>query len=619
MSWLAKAGDWLDSRTSYRSLLHHALEEPVPGGARWAYIFGSVLIGCITLQAVTGWALMAYYAPSATTAWASVEHVTYGVSGGWLVRGMHHFGAQAMVVCVALHLLQVALYGAYKAPREVNWWFGLGLLGVTLGFSLTGYLLPWDQKGYWATRVATNIAGTIPVVGKAIQQLAQGGAEYGSLTLTRFFTLHVAILPALLVGMLVAHVLLFRKHGVTPPASANLSKVDKFYPTQLALDVAGVLLLLVVVAMLAWREHGAPLDAPADPASDYPARPEWYFLSLFQMLKYFEGRLEVVGSILIPGLAGAYLALLPFWDKAPTTALGPRLKYLAPLAAMGLGVVGLTFMSMRADGRDVPFQEARKKATVRAERSIELAKQGVPPDGPLAMLRRDPETRGAALFQEHCASCHRLGEMGPAPEKATAPDLNGWGTYEWAMSMLVDPDAPHRFGLTSYKGEMLSLVKPPPGQATTEPAVAPKHPKGKKGSPTAEEAPSKAFKAMPEVDRNSIAAFLANEAAEVKDAKHDPDGAKLIGQRCTACHLFRGQTDDEDSKGPELAGWGSTAWTTAQIANPSSTTTYRKYAFDPDNKGHMPRFDDKLEPDDLKLLAGWVRKQARGGAIAKAH
>jgi ubiquinol-cytochrome c reductase cytochrome b subunit len=596
MSWLAKAGDWLDSRTSYRSLLHHALEEPVPGGARWAYIFGSVLIGCITLQAVTGWALMAYYAPSATTAWASVEHVTYGVSGGWLVRGMHHFGAQAMVVCLALHLAQVAIYGAYKAPREVNWWFGLGLMGVTLGFSLTGYLLPWDQKGYWATRVATNIAGTIPVVGKAIQQLAQGGSEYGSLTLTRFFTLHVAILPALLAGMLVAHVLLFRKHGVTPPASADLSKVDKFYPTQLALDVAGVLLLLVVVAVLAWREHGAPLDAPADPASDYPARPEWYFLSLFQMLKYFEGRLEVVGSILIPGLAGAYLALLPFWDKAPTTAIGPRLKYLAPLGGMGLGVVLLTLMSMRADARDAPFQKARAVASVRAERSIDLAKKGIPPDGPLAMLRRDPETRGTALFQEHCASCHRLGEMGPAPEKATAPNLDGWGSAEWAMSMLENPDADNRFGRTAYKGDMLSVVKPPP-----DPKEA------------------KKFKPMPEADRKAIVAFLAAEAAEVKDAQHDAAGAKLVGQRCTSCHVFRGQTDDEDSHGPELAGWGSTAWMTAQIANPSSNTTYRKYAFDPENKGHMPRFDDKLEADDLKLLAGWVRKKAREGqSIAKA-
>jgi ubiquinol-cytochrome c reductase cytochrome b subunit len=585
MSWSTNLGDWLDARTGYRAIVKHSLEEPVPGGARWAY---SVLIGCITLQAITGWTLMAYYAPSAMTAWASVEHVSYGVSGGWLVRGMHHFGAQAMVVVLALHLLQVAIYGAYKAPREVNWWSGLVLMGITLGFSLTGYLLPWDQKGYWATRVATNIAGTIPIVGKSMQKLAQGGAEYGSLTLTRFFTLHVAILPALVVALMVAHVMLFRKHGVTPPAKADLTKVDPFFPNQLALDVGGVILLLVVVGLLAMREHGAPLDAPADPASDYPARPEWYFLSLFQMLKYFSGSLEVVGSVMVPGLAGAYLALLPLWDKAPSRALGPRLRYLAPLGLMGLGIFGLTFLSVRSDAHDAPFQKARAVASERAEKAIELARKGIPPDGPLAMLRRDPELRGAALFAENCAGCHRLGDLGPVAAKATAPDLTGWGSLEWAMSMLEDPDAAHRFGQTAYKGEMISMVSPPEDKKQ-----------------------AKTFKPMPEGDRKLIAQFLANEASETKDPQHDAQGGKMVGQRCTSCHLFRGQTDDDDSIGPELAGWGSQAWTRAQIANPSSNATYRKDALSADRKGHMPRFDDKLEADDINLLAAWVRKKAR--------
>jgi ubiquinol-cytochrome c reductase cytochrome b subunit len=185
------------------------------------------------------------------------------------------------------------------------------------------------------------------------------------------------------------------------------------------------------------------------------------------------------------------------------------------------------------------------------------------------------------------------------------------------MSMLENPDAAHRFGKTSYKGEMVSVTQPPPGAQPPPPAPkAADHPaKGKKkgAPPEPAVATPAAFKPMPEPDRKAVVDFLAGEAAEVKDAQHDAGGAKLIGQRCTSCHLFRGQTDDDDGKGPELSGWGSTAWARAQIANPSSNSTYRKYAFDADNKGHMPRFDDKVEPADLDLLAAWVRKKARGG------
>jgi ubiquinol-cytochrome c reductase cytochrome b subunit len=589
MSWLQRADDWLDARVGHRALIKHALDEPIPGGPRWAYIFGSILVGSIALQAITGWAMMAYYAPSATTAWASVEHLSYAVVGGWLVRGLHHFGAHVMIVAIALHIAQVAVWGAYKAPREVNWWLGLGLLGVTIGFGLTGYLLPWDQKGYWATRVATNIAGTMPIAGKAVQRLLVGGGEYGSMTLTRFYTLHIAILPLLLALLLGAHVALFRKHGVTPGASVDTTKIGWFYPAQLARDVGGVLVMFAVVLFLALREHGAPLDAPADPASDYPARPEWYFLSLFQLLKYFPGQLEVVATLVVPGAAGLYLAALPLWDTPQNRALGPRLKYLAPLFGIGVGVAALTGLSMRSDARDKAFQKARVLATQRAEAAVELANQGIPPDGPLAMMRRAPATRGPALFQEHCANCHRLGDLGPEPAKATAADLTGWGTAEWALSVMEDPDAPNRFGKTPYKREMISLVHPP-----ADPQAA------------------KNFHPMPEANRKAIAGFLANEAAEVKDPGHDAAGAKLIAAACTGCHLFRGQTDDDESIGPELAGWGSTAWTRTQIANPGTNATYRPEALNPERKGHMPRFDDKLEPDEINLLATWVRNKARG-------
>lgn len=588
MSQPSRFADWLDARTGYRALVRHALDEPVPGGARWAYIFGSVLVGCIGIQAITGWAMMTVYAPSATTAWASVAHLQYAISWGWLVRGMHHFGAHAMVVVLALHIAQVALYGAYRAPREVNWWLGLGLLGITLGFALTGYLLPWDQKGYWATRVATNISGTVPVAGSFIQKALQGGAEYGNLTLTRFYTLHVAILPALLVLLLSLHLALFRKHGVTPPANADLSKVDRFYPLQVAKDLGGVLLVLFVVVALALREHGAPLDAPADPSSDYPARPEWYFLSLFQLLKYFEGSLELVGTMLIPGVAVTYLVLLPLVDKAPNASLGARMRYLAPLGAAGAGVVLLTFLSMSADAKNVVFQKARAKATARAEAAIHLAGAGVPPDGPLAMLRRDPDTRGPALFEEHCASCHRLGDLGPEPSKANAPDLSGWGTEPWAASMLDNPDAADRFGNTPFAGEMMSFTRPPRDAAR-----------------------AKAWKPMPEGDRRAIAHFLGNQADAAPGKDKDDPGGKLVGQRCTGCHLVHGETDDEESLGPELAGWGTVAWVKAQIANPATPVTYRPSSSSELKKGHMPRFGDKLEPGDLDILAHWVQKTAR--------
>ena len=182
---LKKVGDWFDERTGYRALVSHALDEEIAGGARWAYVFGSGLLTIFICQVVTGLLLMSTYTPSTSGAWSSVFYIQYKLTDGWFVRGLHSFGAQSMIVVLGMHLLQVAIYGAYKKPREVTWWIGLALLGVVQGLALTGYLLPWDQKGYWATKVATNIAGTLPVIGPAVQTLIVGGSEYGQATITR--------------------------------------------------------------------------------------------------------------------------------------------------------------------------------------------------------------------------------------------------------------------------------------------------------------------------------------------------------------------------------------------------------------------------------------------------
>jgi quinol-cytochrome oxidoreductase complex cytochrome b subunit len=172
-----RLGDWLDERTGHRRAVHSALEEPVLGGASFVYVMGSVLLFLLILQAVTGALLAFYYSPSATDAWGSVAYIEDQVTLGWFIRGLHHHGASAMVIAAGLHMLQVVVYGAYKRPREVTWWIGVMLLGLILAFALTGYLLPWDQTGYWATKVATGIAGETPMAGQEVQAALQGGNE----------------------------------------------------------------------------------------------------------------------------------------------------------------------------------------------------------------------------------------------------------------------------------------------------------------------------------------------------------------------------------------------------------------------------------------------------------
>ena len=587
MSRLRKIGDFFDERTGYRALTKHLLEEPIRGGARWAYVFGSCLLAVFTVQVVTGIALMTSYAPSDKTAWASVHYIQFQQAGGWLLRGLHHHGAQAMVILLGAHMAQVAFFGAYKRPREVTWWIGLGLFAITLGFALTGYLLPWDQKGYWATRVATNIAGTVPLIGDATQKLLQGGPEYGSLTLTRFYALHVVVLPASLALLAALHVALFRKHGVTPAAKADVRIADPFFPKQLFRDVIAACFVVGVCLAASIDEHGAPLDAPADPSSDYPARPEWYFLALFQLLKYFHGPMEIVGTVVLPTLAGIYLFALPLIDKKESTALKGRIGPLVPLFAMGIGVVALTAVAMRDDAKDAGFQKERVKADERAQAANKLAMNGVPPEGPLAMLKSAPELRGPELFDKHCAGCHTLGDHGSEKDR-TAPKLDAWGTEAWIMAMLHDPDHDSRFGRTAYKGEMPSMdVKPKDADESWKP--------------------------MSQEDMKNVASFLAREGDPEEKVSGDvAKGKEIVASRCTACHLYEGEGDIGDQGlAPELSGYGSVAWVRAQIANPSSKATYREKALDPDRKGHMPRFDTELKPEDIDLLAAWVRSEAR--------
>jgi len=211
---LVKLGEWLDERFYWRQVWDAIFLRKVPK-ANWFYTLGSATLFVAVLQGVTGILLTMYYVPTPDHAYDSVVYISTQLPAGWFIRGLHHWGASAMVILTAAHLLRVFFYGAYKYPREATWVTGVLLFIIVLGFGFTGYLLPWDQKAYWATTVGTRIAGVAPLVGEWILRIARGGNELSAVTLARFFGTHVWILPASLATLIVIHLYLVIRIGIS--------------------------------------------------------------------------------------------------------------------------------------------------------------------------------------------------------------------------------------------------------------------------------------------------------------------------------------------------------------------------------------------------------------------
>ncbi|MBI3861692.1 MAG: cytochrome b N-terminal domain-containing protein, partial [Planctomycetia bacterium] len=587
--------------------------ERVPGGARWRYVWGSTLVFTFSVQLITGLLLWMAYSPSSQTAWESVYYIQHEMLLGWVLRGIHHFTAQAMVVLLVLHLLQVIIDGAYKAPREVNFWLGLILMKIVLGLSLTGYLLPWDQKGYWATKVATNIAGITPVVGEQVQALAVGGANYGHHTLTRFFALHAGLLPALLIGFLGLHIYVFRRHGLTVPDPIHKPDTT-FWPDQVLKDGVACLAVLAAVLLLVFLHGfgphgGAELGAPADGTENYSAaRPEWYFLFLFQFLKYFSGENEIYGAMVIPGALFGILALMPFIGR---WKLGHRFN-VAYIFGILLGVVVLTGLAVHEDRGDPDYLRAVADADRKAERAKELAAiSGIGPAGAVQLLRDDPKTRGAALFAVKCASCHRYdGHDGTgkiSDQSATASDLATFATREWIRGILTDPAGPKNFGATKnlteigdrfVKGDMAQWVE----ECVTQKKVS-------------------------EQELDALVEFLVGMSEHkpkisVDDAKA-VEGQKLFAEgkdgvtACYDCHsikvpkekdpdgLFADASAQIATGAPDLTDYGSTAWLREFIGNPGSKKFYSSH-------NAMPAFAEQLSERELDLIVKFLLHQWEG-------
>jgi ubiquinol-cytochrome c reductase cytochrome b subunit len=531
---------------------------------------------------------------------------------------------------------------------------------LVLGMALTGYLLPWDQKGYWATRVATNLAGLVPLVGPSLQQVVVGGPDYGHHTLTRFFAIHAGFLPATLVLMLVVHLSLFRKHGLC--AKQPITRPDAmFWPDQVLKDavamlavmavVLGVILMPALRAMLEGRpivpgELGAELSAPADPSQPYAAaRPEWYFLFLFQFLKVFEGwgaNGEFFGAIVVPGLVMGVMFLMPILGR---WQLGHRFNVaftFALLAGIGLLTAMATnedYAALWADrgsfadveklleetendkakiaahfGNDAAkiaafearvkkldrirhsqsFLDAVAQAKADAARSIELAgrPERIPPAGMMELIRNDALSQGPKLFAQHCASCHvHVDPAAPEAQavlaKASAANLHGFGTAAW-MRGLLDPKqvaGPAYFGNTAHKeGDMVNFVQNDLTDAAT-------------WKPDDIEAVIAAMAAEAGLAAAGVAPAVVEKGR----------GLVADGERCGSCHTFRDNGVAAGSA-PDITGWGSREWLVGIIADPTHERFYG------DTNDRMPSFGKAeegaapmLTRRQIEMIADWLR------------
>ena len=349
--------DWIDEQTEIVTMIRTFMEEPLAKGVGWPHAFGSAALFFFVIQAVTGVFLLIYYSPSPDHAYETVQYISRQVLFGRIVRGLHHWGASGMLLMVGFHLLQTFFWGAYKRLRQIIWVLGVILLLLTLALSFTGYLLPWDQKAYWATVVGTNIAGTVPLIGNLLRDFIRGGEGVGALTLTRFFAVHIYILPVLVAGFIIFHVFQVRRKGITPPwvrvnEEAGVEYTTLFYPHQAFKDAVLALILLTITFMLALY-YGAPTEAVANPADTaYVPRPEWYFLWLFELLKYFPGELEFVGGVLLPTVGVMLLLLYPYLDKNPQRRPSQRPFASALAIALLVAISALGIMAIASTPRE---------------------------------------------------------------------------------------------------------------------------------------------------------------------------------------------------------------------------------------------------------------------------
>jgi ubiquinol-cytochrome c reductase cytochrome b subunit len=419
---------WTNERWPVSGLVRALLVEDIPGGASYAYSFGSSVLFIFILQAVTGICQLFFYVPTVDHAYTSLSFLRTEVPFGWLMHNLHYWGATAMVVLVLLHMSRVFLWGAYKDPRQVTWLLGALLFLLTMAMMFTGSPLPWDEKGYWATEVGTSMAGTVPLVGDFAKRLLRGGESMGQLTLSRFFVLHVALLAGLLGALIVLHLVSFRRAGsVGPWNESKRLRTGPFWPDQAQKDLAMASAVFVALVALA-AFLPPPFTGLADPVDQFiTPKPEWNFLFLYQALKLFPGSLEVIGTVGLPLVLVLLLLAVPFIDRRRERNPAKRPLALGLYLAFSIAAIILSIAGNASrPGAVLGSPPAGGKASAAAKT----------PAPPAAKASEE----GAALFQKlGCSACHSINGTGGK----VGPDLAGEKgrnrSVEWIGQQIREP------------------------------------------------------------------------------------------------------------------------------------------------------------------------------------
>jgi ubiquinol-cytochrome c reductase cytochrome b subunit len=491
MPWVKTVGDWLDARVGFRASILPMLTHPIPRGAAgrlgWWYVFGSASMTLLAVQVLTGILLALVYVPTADEAYNSLLYLDYEWPLGWLLRAIHYYAGSGMVVMVLVHMAQVFLHGAYKYPRELTWVAGVFLLLCTLGMFFSGQVLRWDPDAYWGLAVAGSMAGRVPVLGPMVVRLVLGGPVIGGDSLSRFFTLHVFVIPGTLLLFLGLHLWLVLTRGISAPPvpgrPVDPGTYDAEYEEELRQGVPflgdamlkdalfSALAVITVVVLAAWAGPKGPTALPDPALGGANPRPEWPFLWLFALLSLSPAGAETFIILVFPAILIAVLLAVPF-----VSPRGERAPSRRPVAVLAVIVIAVALVTLTYHG-------------VTAEWSpVMTAWSAMPVPEDLVEKSTPLQLQGAVMFQnKNCRNCHALEGRGGR----RGPDLTGVGT-RLTRDQLIDQvsnGTPGGGNMPAYgkqinAAEMTALVEflvslRPDDQPPAQPASEPGGPPGK--------------------------------------------------------------------------------------------------------------------------------------------